>query len=179
MEHGMQEQLLVMGSGFPEENELREPSEQMFAEHKKEWKLWNGGPKPHSGMWTSTFMDDKRGSAWVQLGLRGGGVGNFNPCAGSWQSWKLIVDDKACVYHIDSAEAFDKLLRQYPLPLSRSGLYPDWDKVRQDYHAVHLTESGFLALKERLPGWDCESTVWFKWKFLDVIDLGKLPFVKV
>jgi len=178
MEHEMQEQLVVHPF---------EPTEQEFAQRKKSWQLRNGHSSPIYGMWTLTFMDVKRGSAWVQLGLCGGAAGAFNPQAGSWQSWKLIVDEGARVYHIDSAEALDKLVIQYPhygqsaqlgsSPSGQPAPYPNWDKVRQDYDAVHLTESGLRALGPRLPYWDCENTVWFEWKFRDVINLGMLPFV--
>ena len=64
-----------------------------------------------------------------------------------------------------------------PAPSGQPGPYLDWDKVRQDYDAVHMTESGLRALGQRLPDWECESTVWFEWKFRDVINLGMLPFV--
>jgi hypothetical protein len=184
MEHEMQEQLFV---------NRYQPTEQLFAEHKNKWQLkdeynrWNGHSSPFSGMWTSTFMGAKRGSAWVQFCLRGGGVGAWNHHVKRWQSWKLIVDESARVYHLDSAKALNKLLKQYPdygpsdqrspALLGQPGPYPDWGKVTQDYDAVHMTESGLAALGKRLRDWDCESTVWFEWKFRDVRNLGMLPFV--
>jgi hypothetical protein len=48
------------------------------------------------------------------------------------------------------------------------GLY--FERVGKEYDALHLTHEGYLRTRSRrckpsLIGWDCESTLWFKWVF--------------
>lgn len=47
--------------------------------------------------------------------------------------------------------------------------------VRDGYDGIHATFAGEAVMRRLLPWflpWDCESTVWFSWKFAEVLELG-------
>jgi hypothetical protein len=57
----------------------------------------------------------------------------------------------------------------------------DFEKLAQDYDAMHLTKRGQIETRFSYDvnlwgGWDCESTVWFRWVFAEVRWLGELDF---
>ena len=45
----------------------------------------------------------------------------------------------------------------------------DYEKMAEQYDGIHLTEDGEARTRYMFPmtfcGWDCESTLWFRWKF--------------
>jgi hypothetical protein len=92
-------------------------------------------------------------------------------------------------------DCYDDLLQtaiKYPLMEDKS-LYVDFEKLSLDYDGFHLTKrgqietqlpplhpnqyKGIIPYQIRLPylyGWDCESTLWFKWCFTDCIKIGQV-----
>jgi len=49
-------------------------------------------------------------------------------------------------------------------------------RLAEDYDALHLTHDGYLRTRSprrspRLVGWDCESTLWFRWMFTEWHDV--------
>ncbi len=81
----------------------------------------------------------------------------------------LSVSTSARVAVIDSASDLTNLIDRYPRTVrSRHGL--DFERLAQDYDGLHLTHEGYLRTRSsrrgsRLIGWDCESTLWFRWMF--------------
>lgn len=139
----------------------------------------------------SSFPKPRGGGLWTSPPREGGGTG--------WTDWCLSEGFQEPPFHfyevIPSAEAkwtvidtygdLHDLMREYgrrAYPDQRPGdvLYDswvlDWVKLGQDFDAVHLTEDGQWATRLTHPydlyGWDCESTLWLRWVFDDVLDLG-------
>lgn len=132
--------------------------------------------KPDGGRWTSTWLGDALGSAWVQW------------CLNKKESWLqgdcylITPRSGARIYVIDSLEDAQVLpLAKLP-PMFNSDYIQciDWLAVSRDYDAVHLTEKGqeatHLSFPLNLYGWDCESTVWFRDVFDKVEMIGKRVF---
>jgi hypothetical protein len=119
--------------------------------------------KPSGGLWTSTYLGEAEGSAYVQFCL----TNHYH----DWlhKAWLLTPKSDALVYEINSVTDLKMLLEIYPLhPNRRDVVYLDWARIGQDFDAVHLTATGQEATRASNPGlyhWDCESTVWFKWCF--------------
>ncbi len=119
--------------------------------------------KPRGGLWTSTY-DADYGSGWVRWCV----AYRYNePLDLHWTV--VSVSSTAKVAIIDSAADFAGLINRYPRLLhGRRGL--NFERLAQDYDAVHLTHEGYLKSRSprsgpRLIGWDCESTLWFRWVF--------------
>ncbi len=119
--------------------------------------------KPRGGFWTSTY-DRDYGSAWVSWCV----AYRYNdPLDLHWTV--LHVRQSARIAVIDSADTLAGFIEQYPRILrQRRGL--DFELLSQDYDGLHLTTGGYIDTHSgrsalRLLGWDCESTVWFKWVF--------------
>jgi len=123
-----------------------------------------GWCKPRDGgLWTSTFIQGNY-SGWVEWCLSE----QFgNPEKG----WILTPLASAKVYTIDGVSDLEDLLILYPL--IKADLYPyrylDFESISLNYDAIHLTEEGQVKTRFSSPinlyGWDCESTLWFRWAF--------------
>ena len=126
--------------------------------------------KPFRALWTSTFLPDGPfASAWIEMtGLPyASPVGNVPAPA-----YLLRPSKRAAVREIGSAGDWSALLERYSV--ERGGLLAaiDWERVSDDYDAVHMKGAGVRAthtLKEDSSnGWDVESTAWFRWAFSGV-----------
>jgi hypothetical protein len=150
--------------------------------HDSQWGAW---VKPHDGgLWTSTY-DNEYGSAWVQFCLSETyEIDRENP---TWQNcWLLDPDPEARVYVIDDYPDLDWLIKEYGHTrkgsemLSERMTFPDWVRMSEDYDAVHMTEEGQwktrLSHPHNLYGWDCECTLWLRWRFIHAQRLGELVF---
>ncbi len=135
-------------------------------------KDWRGWCKPIGGLWTSTHIP-RVGSAWTQwCDVEGYGL----PEGDSWGGWLLLPREDARVYTVDNLGDLTNLQMDYPLPegVERCGmlfLNLSFESMAQDYDAMRLTEEGQWATRFTTPslyGWDCESTVWFRWAFKEV-----------
>lgn len=153
-----------------------------FAPARKKFKRIGSGSlwtKPDGGMWTSTYHPGL-GSGWVQWCLGEEFAGPEFNC------WRLRPDPGSRVYVIDTYDDLAALVEEYPNehdPHWR-GLdkAPHWRRVAAHYDAVHLTEEGQWATRLTHPynlyGWDCESTLWLDWRFIDVEHLGVRSFAR-
>jgi len=115
----------------------------------------NGHAIPLGGLWTSTFRNGS--SAWSEG-------------AGHGESAYLLSPKPSSVYSIDGIADLDGLVVQY----ARDDGTIDWERLAQDYDAVSLTEDGLDACSQHSQSdmhslsfstWDCESTLWFRWRF--------------
>lgn len=125
--------------------------------------------KPLYGLWTSTY--DGQSSAWVDW-CRDEQFGDPDAC-----SWFLLQPNKdARVYVVDTQADLTALVARYPDPtlpaqFRKTMTALDFEAISRDYDAVHLTHGGQVATRMSTPslyGWDCESTVWFHWRFTSV-----------
>lgn len=134
--------------------------------------------KPHSGgLWTST-ADGIHGSGWVQWCL---GEDWGVPSDGLWSTSYLEPEPAARILTINSYADLEAAYTRWPDPYpTGDGGHLAWHEVARDFDAVHLTERGQWDTRLTHPlslyGWDCESTVWFRWAFVRVDYLGLRTF---
>jgi hypothetical protein len=134
-------------------------------------------PPHHTALWTSTEVNGS--SDWIRW--------REEESYGSdlAHTWRLTPDPLAVVIEIDTVADLMYVREQYahgygenhPLSgLRKYDEYIDFALIARDYAGVHLTEEGQwrtrLSEPYNLYGWDCESTVWLKWSFVKVEDLG-------
>jgi len=125
----------------------------------------NFSVKPKGGFWTSTYCDGR--SEWVDA------------CQDMFESayqknWFLLVPSlSARILQINSLADLKYLLRTAPNPCPRTHIvWLDFEALAHSYDAITLTTRGQIETRltwpETLYGWDSESTLWFRWMFLDV-----------
>lgn len=150
-----------------------EPCEHLLAPVRNE-ELRN---KPGcGGLWTSTYK--KRKSAWVEW-CQYNQEDFLAEC--NWYLLKPKNGLRICT--IDTKEDFYNFCRKYFLDTifyrsfaASIGFIPsspniDFEKSSNDFDAIHLTAKGQSETHMSRPslyGWDCESTLWFRWCFTDV-----------
>ncbi len=135
--------------------------------------IQNGGfVKPKGGLWTSTY-DERLGSDWIQWCLSEEFRGPEFDC------WLLRPREGAKVYTIDSLADLIDLVYAYG---ALRNSHADYEKIARDYDGVRLTKEGQWATRFSYPyslyGWDCESTLWFRWCFESVEHLGVRVFTE-
>ncbi len=128
-----------------------------------------GWVKPQGGMWTSTYLPKAAyGSDWGRYCVRDTDQeGRFAIYTLRW--WLLEPLPGARIVTIDTLEDLRKLGNRYVLARTSYSYFLDFEAISQDYDAMHLTEAGQvrtrLTYPDNLYGWDCESTLWFRWCF--------------
>jgi hypothetical protein len=81
----------------------------------------------------------------------------------------LSVPESARIATIGSECDLAELIERYPRTLrGRRGI--DFARLGEHCDGLHLTQEGYLRTRSRrskasLIGWDCESTLWFRWVF--------------
>jgi len=157
-----------------------EPCAERYTPVRGEKPGW-AKPAARCAFWTSTHGDEDSWLAWL--------IGEvWSPGAGRLEDhgfWLLEPDPAARVYEIDALDDLVTLLRDYGLPkyptLPDAGLLsedkriladdkrPDFEAMARDgFDGLHLTGEGQWLTRLSLPslyGWDCESTLWFRWAF--------------
>lgn len=140
-----------------------------------------------SGLWTSRWLGEGRISGWAEWC---GGESFSGP---DYHVYLLTPDPAVTVYEIDTHADLAALIDRYGVEgdlfrvLGRHGMFPemDFDRFLADgYVGVHLTEEGQWRTRgmmsgpdePNLYGWDCESTLWCRWAFTAVEDLGVLTW---
>lgn len=167
--HGLPAQLFV---------HKHRPSERRFVPPSAEPNPVINKPKK-GGMWTSSY-DPHLGSQWVQWCLANKFAGPVFRC------WLLQVDQRARVLVIDDVIDLVRILYLYRAKLPEGWPHEpsfetfDWQRLAADFDALHLTDNGAtrtrLSIPYHLNAWDCESTLWFRWCFTEVTDLGERTF---
>lgn len=136
--------------------------------------------KPEEGLWTSTWLGD--GSPWT----RWCESEDFDvPWEGLWEG--VLLEPEDCrVLTIDDWDDFTFFVREYRHGYANAGLLTyDWKRIAEDWDAVHLSEEGNAVAHfpldlidgehADLNSWDCESTVWLRWKFQSWRPVGFVP----
>jgi hypothetical protein len=120
--------------------------------------------KPASGVWTASFLPsgattwDRGESRFKRLGR---------------ELYELHFDESGVVvYVIDSLDDFAVLASRFPGAVVDGRVRLDWQKVKAEFDAVHLTAKGLLTADRcpvvtsegvaELSGWGSQSTVWFR-----------------
>lgn len=151
-------------------------------------------PLAGTGFWTSTYRG-RYGGDWCQwcmseqftdrgLTIQGSAFDEYSRFNARANLWKLIPEADTRIYEIGRYGHLAWLVENYgrvpdphsQLPASIRREHPDWTAVAQDYDGIHLTQFGQWATRLTMPyslyGWDCESTLWNRWCFTEVVDLG-------
>lgn len=131
--------------------------------------------KPRGGLWTSTW--DDAGSDW----LREAGPANMDLLGPAPEVWLLTPEPAANVLTIDGLDELVTIFDHgYGIDVF-GGRVINFQLLAQDYDAVHLTEKGQWATRLSWPddlyGWDCECTLWLRWRFTDVQRWGVWDFI--
>lgn len=127
--------------------------------------------KPRGGLWTSSYHE-KLGSDWVQWCLSEAFRGPRFNC------YLLHPKNNVRVYTINYLFQLEDLIGAKSSYLDGS---IDFESIARIYDGIRLTRDGQWATRLSSPslyGWDCESTVWFRWCFEKVEYLGEVEFAK-
>lgn len=136
-------------------------------------------PKPYGGLWCSPPIE-AGGTAWTEWCI------SEEFISPPFHLWELIPEKSAKWYVVenvvDLAVLHDRFPGENPFQGSSDDLYwhgkcYDFERMAQVYDAIHLTDEGQWATRFSEPvdfyGWDCASTLWLRWAFDEVIDLGE------
>lgn len=129
--------------------------------------------KPIGGLWTSTYKDNS--SSWVDWLISE----NFrSPFEDRWAILKPKKDAKILI--IDSFDDLWSLYVKFSFEnLEKFKGFLDYEAISKSYDAINLTKKGEIETRFSpeisLYGWDCESTLWFRWVF-DSVEEIKVPF---
>jgi len=145
--------------------------------------------KPDGGLWTSSLLGEA-GSNWVQWCYRE----HFHlPNEDAWNSWVLHPAPGNPVVALHSQADVRRLLQDFRC--YNSGRFGrehstdmlDFYTLAQHFAGVHLTAEGrnqtqpFGFTSSPTGGdlqWDVESTVWFRWAFTAVENLGARQWLR-
>lgn len=121
--------------------------DQKFEEVKnREWM------KPKGGLWTSPITSKWGWKDWCN-------AENFRECNIS-NSFEVKLNENAKILIINSCYDLDKILKiSFKLDLIGRKIL-DYEKLAQQYDAIHLTENGQRKTRysiNNLYGWDCET----------------------
>ena len=132
-------------------------------------------PARGTGLWTSTWSNGS--SAWVAWAMQ------YAPRAIA-ETFAIVLQPKpARLVVIDSYTDLKQLVavygRQWPAESAYNEEmgYLDYERLAQDVDGIHLTARGQSATRLTIPslyGWDCESTLWFRWCFFDRNEMRQL-----
>lgn len=145
-------------------------SEQVIPVKNDTWFAMRRKPQYGTGLWTSTWDEQCRSSAWIDLCRQQG------PDAVDDLHWHLLEPETPLqLYIIDSYQDLVNLIRTYPWtpkPLVREDNFMmgvDFERLSQKYDGFWLTEQGKKTTRLSFPydlySWDCESILWFRWCF--------------
>jgi hypothetical protein len=134
----------------------------------------NSRVKPKGGLWTSTLTDT--GSAWMEWCENEG----FNLPDGTWEGVILTPRTDARILVINSYKDLATAIHKYgKSDMFGFEMHLDFEKLSQDYDAVHLTDDGQEETRMSHPynlyGWDMESALWFRWCFEESIEIFSNP----
>jgi hypothetical protein len=126
-----------------------------------------------AGLYTSTGFQGTQGMWRLYLDLGHYSSTFLRP----WYVWEVNSNTAARVYDLTTASQWEELALRYPL-VNENLIYPDWRKIAQDWHAVHVTVRAIAAIQGmRLQTsrgllapsyWDVETTFWLRWSFVSV-----------
>lgn len=134
--------------------------------------------KPSGGLWTSTYKE-AIGSEWVQWCFD---ADEEVPKDGFWQSYLVVPKKDISVFVIDSYQDLERLMEEFGEDMLGVLFHIDFEKMRQKYDAIWLTEQGETLTRHSDPyhlyGWNAETVLWLNWKVETVTSIGVMPFVK-
>lgn len=134
--------------------------------------------KPQGGFWTSTYDQQLRGSEWVEAARDMWGENHPSQDTDNW--WVLEPEEDIRIFTVDDFEDLKELVKHYnyevPEMVITMFALLDFEKIAEKYDGIHLTSRGQAATRLSHPslyGWDCESTLWFRWCFRSVVKFNE------
>ena len=132
-----------------------------------------GNNKPNTGgIWTST-VDDSGESEWTKW-TRKSMFYRRQKGRVTWDVAEMNISPEANILTIDNAEDYEKIINKYKESDDKYGdeirflvtsTGPedllDFDKLKEDYDGVRVTNNGLKENEEAFRHWSCESTLWF------------------
>lgn len=124
--------------------------------------------KPTGGFWTSS-PHEKWPSHWIDWMINA----SFHDDE-PYRLWHLLPEPTAKLLVVDSEFDLEAVLKRWPWcrtfpDFEAISEFPDFEAISELYDGFHLTDYGQWATRTSLPqnlyGWDCESTLWFRWAF--------------
>lgn len=130
------------------------------------------------GLWTSTLIKGSW-SSWCEWTKHE----NFKYVKNG-DAYVLNVAPQAKIFEISTRSDLDWLIERYTSEnklfdgADRYFIRLNWEKLQEDFDAVHFSQDGVKNLLRNysrdgtrynvsMSAWDAESTVWFRWKFID------------
>lgn len=127
--------------------------------------------KPKSGgLWTSP-PHPTHGSHWIDWCV------NESFGERPFHLWELVATEPVNAFVVDTYADLQALYDRFGIGENEYDHGFDFEAIGREYDALHLTDEGQwrtrLSMPLNLYGWDCESTLWFRWVFSQVTDLGE------
>ena len=121
--------------------------------------------KPRGGIWTSTFIDNKKISEWCEWCRS-----NQNDWVKGYDWFKFHVNKDAKILLINGIDVVKYLRKRFPVKSKIADMFAilDWEKISQYYDGVYLSQIAMREthmpndMKLSLYGWDCSSSLWFR-----------------
>jgi hypothetical protein len=174
---------------IPNDDDYQIPDESQFkpvANDPHGAGVWKK-PAKGTGLWTSTWDAERESCGWLDWMA----AERWTPRSrepGEWvhqefEAYIIWPDPRARVAVVDSYADLEALMRRFPhndhLAERLEAISPGWNErhaaldfegmARAGLAGMHLTDEGQwmtrLSNPHNLYGWDCESTVWFRWVF--------------
>lgn len=150
--------------------------------------IW-GAPSPKSagGIWTSPldtetlspFADHAANAElpYVRAWSRRSASAHTPP---RFHAFLLHPQPGARILDIQSSAQWLDLVDRCALDPARPHTWPDWKQVAtHDIDAIHVS-AGVAAAQAHhgLEGWDVDSSLWLRWSFDQVLDLGQIEYIQ-
>lgn len=127
------------------------------------------------GIWTSTYINGD--SSWIYFCRTDPErVQMFKQKIDGMNHYVLYPSVQTKVLRINSVIECLRMFEMYGLPNTdfpkdKSLMTLDFERIQYDFDCIHLTKRGEYETRNRshfpnLAGWNCESTLWFRWKFV-------------
>lgn len=132
-----------------------------------------GNNKPNNGgIWTST-VDDSGESGWTKW-TRKSMFYRRQKGRVTWDTAEIKISPEANILTIDNSEDYQKIIEKYKESNDKYGSEVrflvtssgpddllDFDRLKEDYDGIRVTDKGMKENEEAFRHWSCESTLWF------------------
>lgn len=118
--------------------------------------------KPVGGVWTSS-MNDVGLSGWIEWCYREA----FRTTGGQQPMWALEPKADAVLLVVETMEDTEALAAVYGYTNKYDEVQFDFERMAEDYDGLTLRTP--YGVGEPFYGWDCESTIFFRWAFEQVV----------
>lgn len=160
------------------------PSQAAFEspEAPSAWELY--AQKSMGGLYSTTLVEGTSALHAVLAYGTGDVCGRFQDAL--LTLFRLHIQPQVHVFEINGPRDWHRLCLRYPAKATDGRLTPDWSRVANDWHGVHVTLGGVLLAEQvrstspegwsQFEAWDFEQTLWLRWVVEHAECLGDLPW---